>query len=363
LSRQQIIERERRWALPAGLAALAAGVVSFVGLVVQSGVSTGDGLAEDLRSVDEHAGTLLLAAFLSAIGMLLLAAALLYLFRAAQARSDRVQGAFVAFIFIGPALFAAQFVVGALATQKLADDFLARQGELQEAPSLKDFEKTLEEQAQASAGSAQDDPKAIDEVTFYPDENGLDATLNDDTVYSLSYPADQRQDLQDAVDKAGIAADEDSDGKPGDDLAQQLDEDSSARQTAGILLLPALIGLITAVIYPCLHAMRAGLLTRFMGTLGIALGAALLFIGPIPLYLYLIALGLVFLDRVPGGRPPAWDAGEAIPWPRPGEEPPERSEPSSEAIEGEATELSGETGNPNAARRERAKRRKRKRRR
>jgi hypothetical protein len=25
------------------------------------------------------------------------------------------------------------------------------------------------------------------------------------------------------------------------------------------------------------------------------------------------------LDRLPGGRPPAWDAGEAIPWPSPGE--------------------------------------------
>jgi hypothetical protein len=24
--------------------------------------------------------------------------------------------------------------------------------------------------------------------------------------------------------------------------------------------------------------------------------------------------------RVPGGRPPAWESGEAMPWPKPGEE-------------------------------------------
>ena len=77
-------------------------------------------------------------------------------------------------------------------------------------------------------------------------------------------------------------------------------------------------------------------------------------------------LGLIFLGRVPGGRPAAWDAGEAVPWPKPGEKPAEREEDDERDVEGEASELFADSDNgenPNAARRERAKRRKRKQRR
>ena len=65
--------------------------------------------------------------------------------------------------------------------------------------------------------------------------------------------------------------------------------------------------------------MRAGLLTRFWGSLGMAVGVAAL-IGFFPFSLiWFIYLGLLLLGRVPGGRPPAWAAGEAVPWPTPGE--------------------------------------------
>jgi hypothetical protein len=30
---------------------------------------------------------------------------------------------------------------------------------------------------------------------------------------------------------------------------------------------------------------------------------------------WLLALGMIFLDRVPGGSPPAWKTGKAEPWP------------------------------------------------
>ena len=67
-------------------------------------------------------------------------------------------------------------------------------------------------------------------------------------------------------------------------------------------------------------------MTRFVGSLGVGLGVAAIFIPPLvllPAVLwagYLGYLGLLFIDRAPGGRPPAWAAGEAIPWPRPGDE-------------------------------------------
>ncbi len=353
MSRQQIIERERRWALPAALAAFGAAVLSIVSLPVQQGAFDGTGAAEQLRSVNEHANSVVLASVLTAVGLLLLIGPLLYLFAAAKVRSPAVRGAFVGFIFLGPILFAAQYIGSGLATKSLASDFVAEQGELTSAaPTLKEFQKDLKT-----------DPGSFDQVTFYPDENGLDATLKDDTVYSLDYPPSKEHALQDAVDKAGVSTDDDTDGKPGDDLAQQLSDDSSGRQLVANLLLPALIGLITAVVYTCLHAMRVGLLTRFMGTLGMALGVSIVLVALFPMLLYTAALGVLFLGRLPGGRPPAWDAGEAVPWPAPGQPPPDRRAADPNAIEGEATEVGNGSADANAARRERARKRKRKRRR
>jgi hypothetical protein len=68
-----------------------------------------------------------------------------------------------------------------------------------------------------------------------------------------------------------------------------------------------------------LNAMRAGLLSRFMGILGIILGALYvlpLVAAPLIQMFWLGALGALFLDRWPGvGRGPAWAEGEAVEWP------------------------------------------------
>jgi hypothetical protein len=355
LSRQQVIERERRWALPAAIAAFGAAILAFVSLPIQKGAFDGTGPAEQLRSINEHGSSVVLASLLTALGLLLMIGPFLYLFMAAKVRSPAVRGAFVGFIFLGPILFAAQYIGSGFATKSLAEDFVAKQGELTAAaPTLKEFQQ-----------DSKSDPKSFDQITFYPDENGLDATLTDDTVYSLDYPPSQEKSLEDAVEEAGISNEEDTDGRPGDDLAQQLSDDSSGRQIVADLLLPALLGLITAVVYTCLHSMRVGLLTRFMGTLGMALGVSVVLVALFPLLLFTAALGLLFLGFLPGGRPPAWEAGEAIPWPAPGQRGPgpRSADADAEPIEGEATELDDDSADANAARRERAKKRKRKRRR
>jgi hypothetical protein len=68
-----------------------------------------------------------------------------------------------------------------------------------------------------------------------------------------------------------------------------------------------------------LNAMKVGLLTRFMGVLGIIVGG--LFIIPLGASLpivqafWLVALGALFLGYWPPGLPPAWVTGEAQPWP------------------------------------------------
>jgi MFS family permease len=69
-----------------------------------------------------------------------------------------------------------------------------------------------------------------------------------------------------------------------------------------------------------LNAMRVGLLTRFMGVLGVIVGVAVAPILPIDQQgiirvFWLAALGMLFLGRLPGGRPKAWATGEPEPWP------------------------------------------------
>lgn len=77
--------------------------------------------------------------------------------------------------------------------------------------------------------------------------------------------------------------------------------------------------LAVGVVLTSLNAMRAGLLTRFMGYLGIFTGVLVLFpIGsPVPVVqgFWLLALAYLFSGRWPTGVPPAWRSGRAEPWP------------------------------------------------
>lgn len=90
--------------------------------------------------------------------------------------------------------------------------------------------------------------------------------------------------------------------------------------TAGQLI--EFVGRMTlaiAFVLICLNAMGTGLLTRFLGILGIISGVLLILpIGsPLPVVqtFWLFAVGLLFLGRAPGGEPPAWTTGTAVPWP------------------------------------------------
>lgn len=111
----------------------------------------------------------------------------------------------------------------------------------------------------------------------------------------------------------------------------------SLRPLAAGFALGGQLGFAVAMFYTALHAMRTGLLTRLWGSLGMALGAVSFF----PVFfqiavLWFVYLGLLILGRVPGGKPPAWQSGEAAPWPSPGEkaatelEPADSEEPAEE---------------------------------
>jgi hypothetical protein len=285
LGRQEILDRERRWARPAAIAAILT-VPLYVASVIldQSGDVPTSGLdTERYRAIDASASDLLASTVLRSLAFALMCVPLFYLFRAVQARSERVSGAMIGFAFIGPVLLGVQGAIAWVAQTSVASDFVAASGP------------------------------------------GGD-------IYSLV-----------------------------DDLV----EDSSTFDVASNLLFPAILGMLVAMIYVPLQAMRVGLLTRFFGTLGMALGAGMLFIAPaislLTISIWFLWLGLMFIDRIPGGpRPPAWEAGVAIPWPRPGDAP---REPEDAAEEADAESVMQSEQRDHSARRERARKRKRKRRR
>jgi hypothetical protein len=90
---------------------------------------------------------------------------------------------------------------------------------------------------------------------------------------------------------------------------------------AGLLLeelTPLLLG--AGILLIALNAMRVGLLTRFLGILGIIAGALTVFqqffvFAPFILAFWLVATGAMLLQLGPAEAPPAWRTGKAEPWP------------------------------------------------
>jgi hypothetical protein len=122
-------------------------------------------------------------------------------------------------------------------------------------------------------------------------------------VYSIAFALDAKSFSDEAVQTSGAARDAIS---------------GSAVQAATVIYQLGRFGLALALVIICLNAMRTGLLTRFFGVLGILSG--LLLVLPIDQpgiirSFFLIALGLMFLGKWIGGRPPAWSTGTAQPWP------------------------------------------------
>ena len=140
------------------------------------------------------------------------------------------------------------------------------------------------------------------------------------------------------------------DAKPEQDLSSL---------AAGFSIAGAL-GLAAGMGYTCLQSLRIGLLSRFWGSLGIALGVTAIFLFPFTM-MWFVYLGLLISGRVPGGPPPAWKAGKPVPWPSPGERMAEQMAPrdAPEDDEEDVIEARGEPTNPPRQRGERRKRKRR----
>ena len=121
----------------------------------------------------------------------------------------------------------------------------------------------------------------------------------------------------DAIDIADeFAGGEPIRGEAGADRATDLTDASPvvlAIQVAGG------VGVAFLFVMLPLRARRVGLLTPFMGILGVLAGALIVLplggISSVIQAFWLGALGLLLLGYWPGGRGPAWESGTAEPWP------------------------------------------------
>jgi hypothetical protein len=302
---------ESRWAVPVAVATLLI-VVLMVAAQFVSSVS-GDGAAEVLRSVDENSGSVTLSGLLQVVGFLLLAFPLVYLFRAARVRSERVRSQLIGLVVAAPIFLALAAGLTTAAQEEAADEFVAGKAK----PSL-----TTQEANEECVEEREDEDKGFLAEEYEP-----------------------------AKGQSPLKACEDR--KLEDDAASDARRDASLTPLAAGFGLAGALGLAVAFFYSCLWAMRTGLLTRFWGSLGMALGIAAL-IGLIFLLLvWLIYFALLVIGKVPGGKPPAWEAGEAVPWPTPGDKAAAELEP-----EGGWDDADGEPsdGEPDPERRKRKQR-------
>lgn len=302
MSREQIRARESRWAVPVGTITILAVALMIASLFVNAVSGTGN--AAILRSVDAHSGSVTASGLMQTVAYALFAVPLVYLFQAARARTDRVRPWLVTLAAVAPLLLGLSAAFAIAARQEAADQFVA--GEAKSTLSK-------QEAAEECASDRKDEGAKGFAEEFEP-KRGETALA--------------------ACERRKIA----------DDEASNALGEASLAPVVSVLGIIGALGFAIAIFYTCLWAMRTGLLPRFWGAFGMAVGIA----AAIGLLLFtlawLIYFGLLALGAVPGGRPPAWEAGEAVPWPTPGEKAAAELEPEEapEAIEAPTGSEAGE---------------------
>ncbi len=349
---------------PVGLVALSSLLFVLVAIVVhQAAVGSGSQLSSQLESAHDHPAAVAIGGALLGIGFAAISVPLYFVFTATRARNPRLAGFILPLCAVGPVLFGLSTAITLIGTPSVASDFIA----------IKDKEPTKAyTQFKSQIDHTSD---SIDTVALYTDSHSLEVKEADSAscpalappsgvacFYGVeSYPPDQESDLKSQLDDKGISVVTESGGTIGDALANDINVNDSAQRLGAYIGLLGLLALLVAAVYTMLNAQRVGLVTRMMGGVGIALAVLsvlplpLPLPGPILLVFWFGFLGMLLLGRLPRGRPPAWDAGVAIPWPRPGE-------PAAEApIEGTAREVdpNDPVANPPRQRGERRKRKSR----
>jgi hypothetical protein len=263
VGKEEQLQWERRWAPWASGAAFLAALLPIAATVYASsllGKIANNREDQFLQKVHDHSGGYIASGVITAIGTFLLVPVLVYLYRAIIARRPVIPRIALILAIAAPLVAGGVGVARQVVLAHTADQFI-QQGEV---PVSK-------------AESARID--------------------------KISDPTEHLKQIE-KLGPTGVAKD-------------KLQSGSVATVAYVGLIANLLLG--TAFVLIAMHAMRAGLLSRFMGILGVIVGALtavpLLGGAPVVQLFWLVAMGILFLNRWPQGRGPAWEAVEEIPWP------------------------------------------------
>ena len=275
MTNEQQLAWEREFAVRGAIAAFGAVALQVASFVIQLPAITEAPGADDpfrfretLVNFHEHSATLLGSGIANALGVFFASGALYYLFRATRHRRPELPQLVQWLIFMAPVFLAVAVVANWVGLKDASDRYA--------------------------------DPAKVASVSATPTD-------------------DQRSDIRKFCRTEPNTAECIRTGLRQEAVANELIDDSrgvvaTAAGFAGTL------AIAFSYVIIALNAMRAGLLSRFMGILGIGVGALivlpLLPQGlPIVQMFWLGALGALFLGRWSGGRGPAWETGTSEPWP------------------------------------------------
>jgi hypothetical protein len=252
VTKEDKLQWEARWRVPAAVSAFLAGVLLLAGTILLTSIAKNrpgtEARPDFLLSVHDSPGKLIAASALQGIAALLLIVVFYYLYRAIVHRTPVIPRWFVYIVVLAPLMYAVGQILSATVQIDVADTFAKGTSHVKHCPAIR--------------------------------------------------------------------------GTRGEDCATQLLRDKTS--PVGIALsLAGSVGTAFLFVMLPLRARRAGLMSQFMGILGVIAGA--LFVLPIlpgvPVVVqafWLGALGALYLGRWPGGgRGPAWETGEPDPWPAP----------------------------------------------
>jgi hypothetical protein len=330
-SKQELLDFQARWMRPAGVCAILGALIIAGSLPLQPS-SGGDDDAEQLTELHGQSTELIVGqGIMIGVAVLLFIPLLYVLIRAAAGRTERVRRGMISLAFVGPILFAAAGLMVSVGLDDVADKFI------DQAPAKERQARERAAAAQEAAaaegegkGAQQSKQAAQGQTTTQVTPTTQPTTTVGTTTGAQGTPTVPRTPEQAASDAR-------------DDLADDLLDDSGLLQAGSLLRFVGLLSLVFAMIYIPLWAMRTGLLTRFWAMVGVALGVSLVLlpVGIFGLVIWFAVVGLMLAGWWVRPLPPAWAAGEAIPWPRPGDDigPPPEERGGSGTVEGSGREV------------------------
>jgi hypothetical protein len=329
-SKQELLDYQSRWLRRAGFAGVAGALIVAAGIVLQRAglhLPSGDSDADQLVFEHAHSSRLIYSSVIQGIGFCLFAIPLTFLFRSAAGRAARMQRAFLPVIVIGPLAFGIGLAISSVGSTIAASDFVDQE------PAKVQQAREQAVKAQAAATPASKEGTTTTKAKGETTSTASTATGTTSTTTPTTAPAATPKTPDQAAHDAR------------EDLADHVNRHTTVLIVGGILSTLGVFALVFGMIYTNMWCMRLGLLTRFWGALGMAFGLFLVIplFPPIPgLVLWFAITGLMLAGLWPRPLPPAWAAGEAIPWQSPGGDlgPPSAERGEAGTVEGIGREVS-----------------------